>query len=224
MKDEYHVLNRVRRALGRGPGPTSTPPAPPVISPVVARLVHTTTGLPELFAQRAAELKMIVTETSSSDAAAKLLAFVRKHPIKSIAMSVSPLLQRLRLREALTDAGLTVKSWDEMTLDELYEFDCAITDVDHAVAESGTIVIKPTQNHGRGLSLVPMYHIAFVEPGQILPDMVDLFDRLVTDEHRSNVILISGPSKTADIEMNVVTGVHGPNVVNTFILKGESGD
>jgi L-lactate utilization protein LutC len=64
-----------------------------------------------------------------------------------------------------------------------------------------------------------MYHIAFVERGQFLPDMLDLFARLANDPDRSNVILISGPSKTADIEMNVVTGVHGPNVVCTFILQ-----
>jgi L-lactate dehydrogenase complex protein LldG len=101
----------------------------------------------------------------------------------------------------------------------MYEFDCGVTDVSWAVAESGTLVIKPTARQGRSMSLVPMYHIAFVEPTQFLPDMVDLFDRLADDPDRSNVILISGPSKTADIEMNVVTGVHGPNVVNAFILQ-----
>jgi len=69
------------------------------------------------------------------------------------------------------------------------------------------------------MSLVPMFHVAIVEASQILPDMVDLFDRLSRDPDRSNWILISGPSKTADIEMNVVTGVHGPNVVHTFIVS-----
>jgi L-lactate dehydrogenase complex protein LldG len=114
---------------------------------------------------------------------------------------------------------LTVKSWDELTLEELYDYDCAVTDVDSAVAESASLVIKPKQSHGRGLSLVPMYHVAFVEEKQILPDLADLFRELALDADRSNVILISGPSKTADIEMNVVTGVHGPNVVNAFLVK-----
>ena len=219
MNDEQHVLDRVRAVLGRAGGRSAPPPEPPAIADSIARLVKTTDGLAQTFAQRAAEQKMIVTETSPSEAAAKVVAFVAQHPIKSVAMAASPLLEKLKLRGALESAGLIVKSWEEMTLDELYDFDCAITDVDYAVAESGTLVIKPTRNHGRGLSLVPMYHIAFVEPKQILPDMVDLFAELALDADRGNVILISGPSKTADIEMNVVTGVHGPNVVNAFVVR-----
>ena len=65
---------------------------------------------------------------------------------------------------------------------------------------------------------MPMYHVAIVEVSQIMPDMMDLFERFARDPNRSNAILITGPSKTADIEMNVVTGVHGPNVVKAFVL------
>jgi L-lactate utilization protein LutC len=218
MIDRSNVMEKVRRSLSRAATPTQVPP-PPALPDEIVRLVHSTVGLPELFAKQAAELKMVVTPVTSEEVIDQLLKFVLANPIRKIALSVSPIIEKFRVREALVAAGMTVKSWDEMTLDELYDYDCAITDVDYAVAESGTLVIKPTKNHGRGLTLVPMYHIALIEPTQFLPDLVDLFDKLRDDPNRSNAILISGPSKTADIEMNVVTGVHGPNVVNAFILQ-----
>ena len=219
MTDDHDgVLQRVRRALGRANSPLAEPPTPPALTESIVRLVGRDANLAETFAKRAGELKMLVTPVSAVDASRRLVEFVAKHPIKTVAMSVSPLLDRLGVRTALESAGLTVKSWDEITLDGMYDFDCGVTDVDCAVAESGTIVIKPTSRHGRSMSLVPMFHVAFVEPSQIVPDMVDLFERLARDPERSNYILISGPSKTADIEMNVVTGVHGPNVVCTFLL------
>jgi L-lactate utilization protein LutC len=223
-------MQRVRRALKRsGPAAgaaaaatTITPPTPPALPDAVVRLVKSDVDLAQLFAERAADLKMLVTPVTSSSAAGELVKFIEAHPIKKVALSVSPLLERLKLREALSasPARLTVKTWDELTLDELYDYDCAVTDVDYAVAECASLVIKPKKSHGRGLSLVPMYHIAFVEQRQFLPDLVDLFNELALDADRSNVILISGPSKTADIEMNVVTGVHGPNIVNAFLLRG----
>jgi L-lactate dehydrogenase complex protein LldG len=216
---DNEVMDRVRKALGRGGANASTPPAPPELPEAVVRTVKGDVDLAELFAKRAAELKMIVTPITAASAAGELVKFLSAKSIKQVALSVSPLLERLKLRDALAAAGVTVKSWDAMTLDELYDdYDCAITDVDFAVAESASLVIKPKRTHGRGLSLVPMYHVAFVERRQLLPDLVDLFGELALDADRSNVILISGPSKTADIEMNVVTGVHGPNVVNTFLL------
>jgi L-lactate dehydrogenase complex protein LldG len=219
---DNEVMSRVRRALGRSAaaGAVTAPPTPPALPDSVVRLVGDNIDLPKLFAQRAAELKMIVTPVTANTAAEQLVKFISAYPIKKIALAVSPLLERLELREALaaSSARVTVKTWDELTLDELYDYDCAVTDVDYAVAESASLVIKPKKSHGRGLSLVPMYHVAIVEEKQILPDLVDLFRELALDADRSNVILISGPSKTADIEMNVVTGVHGPNVVNAFLL------
>jgi L-lactate dehydrogenase complex protein LldG len=217
---DNEVMHRVRRALKRSAvEAAATPPAPPALPDSVVRLINSDVDLARLFAERAAELKMIVTPVTSESAAGELVKFITAHPIRKIALSVSPLLERLKLREALSSAGLTVKTWAELTLDELYDYDCAVTDVDYAVAECASLVIKPKKTHGRGLSLVPMYHVAFVEQRQFLPDLIDLFNELALDPDRSNVILISGPSKTADIEMNVVTGVHGPNVVNAFLIK-----
>ena len=89
----------------------------------------------------------------------------------------------------------------------------------YAVAAPGTLVIVTDANNGRGLSLVPMTHIAIVEPKNLLPDLVDLFERLGSNYPGRHAVMISGPSKTADIEMNVVTGVHGPNIVKAFVIR-----
>jgi L-lactate utilization protein LutC len=212
------VIEKVRRALGRSQTPT-TPPVPPVIDEPITRLVHSDLGLPELFAKRAAEQKMHVDLVSVDELNAQLIDFLKTRNIKRIALPISPLLQKLGIVESIRAAGFEAHTWDTMTLDEMYDFDCAVTDVTYAVAECGLLAILPDPAHGRSITLTPMYHIAILEPKNFLPDLVDLFDKLAADHRGKDAVLISGPSKTADIEMNVVTGVHGPNYVQAFILQ-----
>jgi L-lactate utilization protein LutC len=216
---EPTVIDNVRRALGRV-GPMTPPPAPPMIDEPVTRLVHTDIGLAELFVKRAQDQKMAAAVTVPALAVMHVIEFLREHRCRQIVLAESDLLRKLGLPEGLRDAGFEFRFWSQITLDELYDgFDCAITDVSFAVAETATLVLRPHAGHGRGLSLVPMHHVAIVEAAQLLPDLVDLFERLATEAVEQNVIMISGPSKTADIEMNVVTGVHGPNVVQAIILQ-----
>ncbi len=60
-------------------------------------------------------------------------------------------------------------------------------------------------------------HIAIVEPSNILPDLIDLFEK-IREDHPA-ITLITGPSKTADIEGALVTGVHGPGIVQVYLLQ-----
>jgi L-lactate dehydrogenase complex protein LldG len=106
-----------------------------------------------------------------------------------------------------------------MTADEAYDYDAGVTEVDYAVAETGTVVVRHRPEHGRLLSLVPFVHVSIVQPKNFVADLIDLFEVLAKEGTGSGVTLISGPSKTADIEMNTVTGVHGPNVVKAFVLS-----
>ena len=213
------VLAKVRKSLGRTATPTDIPP-PPSIDDSTARLVGIhATELPELFARRAAEMKMAVAFARPSEIAEDVGDFLREHACQKIMVSAGGLLERLGIAALLVNQGFVVRKWTDVSLDQSYDFDAAVTDADYAVAETGTLVIRPTANHGRALTLVPMYHVAIIEPSQILPDLVDAFTKLATEKSRSNVCMISGPSKTADIEMNTVVGVHGPNIVKTFILR-----
>ena len=194
------VIDNIRKALGRR-GPLKQPPAPPVIDEHMVRLVSSDIGLPELFAERAGDMKMLVEMTRVDDLLPKLLAFLREYKCKSAMLSATPLLAKLNVLDYLTANGLSARSWQHMTADETYDIDAGITEADYAVAETGTLAIRHTPEHGRLLSLVPFVHVAIVQPKIFLPDLVDLFDRLKTDGAGSGVTLISGPSKTSDIEM-----------------------
>jgi L-lactate dehydrogenase complex protein LldG len=213
-----NVIEKVRRALGRT-APLATPPTPPPIDEHVVRLVYSAIGLPELFQKRAGEMKMLVEPVRVDDLLDRIAAFLRERKCQKVMLSDTPLLTKLRAAEHLNTNGLLARRWGEVTADEAYEYDAGVTDVDYAVAETGSLVIRHTPAHGRLLSLVPFVHVAVVEPKQILPDLIDLFEALKRDGTGSGVTMISGPSKTADIEMNTVTGVHGPNVVKAFLLS-----
>jgi L-lactate utilization protein LutC len=211
------MIDTVRRALGRL-HPLKTPPTPPAIDEHIARLVYSEIGLPELFQKRATDMKMLVELTPISELLPNLLAFLQEHKCESAMLSDTPLLKKLKVIDFLKKKKIAARWWKDMTADEAYDIDAGITEADYAVAETGTLVIRHRPEHGRLLSLVPFVHVAIVEPKIFVPDLMDLFLRLAKQGTGSGVTLISGPSKTADIEMNTVTGVHGPNVVKTFVL------
>ena len=218
MSDAAGVIENVRRALGRSE-PLAVAPVPPALDDSITRLAWPDVDLAKLFMERAGDLKMLVERVDADDLVGRITAFLREKNCRKVAFPASPLFEELGLVDALRIVGIEATRWDRMSLDQLYDgYDCGITDVTYAVAETGSLVIKTDAGHGRGLSLVPMFHVAVIDPKQILADLVDLFARLAREGAGNHVMLISGPSKTADIEMTVVTGVHGPNVVKAFVL------
>ena len=210
------VLEDVRRALGRGRAAAAAVPVPPQIDEHVVRLVQSAIGLPELFTQMARQNQMIVDAVRVDELAKRLSKSLRARECHRIAVSSGGMLEGVV--GPLKSGGFDVMRWGEISLDELYDLDAGVTDVRFAVAETGSLVIDGSRDHGRSLSLVPPVHVAVVERRCLLPDLVDLFARLAHDATRANTVIITGPSKTADIEMNLVTGVHGPGVVHVMLL------
>jgi L-lactate utilization protein LutC len=212
------VIERVRRALGHG-GTSPVPPAPPEIPDTVARLVHSNIGLAELFETRAIKQHMVAEPVGPDELIDKMADFLRERKCRRIMLSDTELLRKFEVGDQLDERGFEARYWSGITADGAYDYDAGITEVDYAVAETGSLVIRHRPEHGRLLSLVPFVHVAVLEPKKIVPDLIDLFEILAEEGIGSGVTMISGPSKTADIEMNVVTGVHGPNVVRVFVLQ-----
>jgi L-lactate dehydrogenase complex protein LldG len=111
-------------------------------------------------------------------------------------------------------------------IDEQAEAPVGITGADVAIAESGTLVLAGGAGRGRLASLLTPIHVAIVRESQIVRGLGDALarlrslygDRLLAD--RSNVTLITGPSRTADIELTLTLGVHGPREVHVVIVRG----
>lgn len=90
-----------------------------------------------------------------------------------------------------------------------------ITGVLCAIASTGTLVLAG--DVGRQASLLPMNHLALVRSSQIVPGMAEALARHAA-ELPSAWIQATGPSRTADIELTLTTGVHGPGVVDVVLI------
>lgn len=89
---------------------------------------------------------------------------------------------------------------------------------DYALADSGTIVIRHDGDNQRLLSLAPDYYIALVKTSQMLKDRFDLAG-ILEKEKTAAVTLITGVSRTADVALQVVLGMHGPRKVYIILIE-----
>jgi len=98
--------------------------------------------------------------------------------------------------------------------------DLGITSADYAIAETGTLVVLSSAEEARMISLLPPVHLAILPSGRILTGLDELFALLPHPaEKTSSMVLITGPSRTADIEMTLIRKVHGPGEVHVVIVE-----
>lgn len=95
--------------------------------------------------------------------------------------------------------------------------DIGISSADFAIAETGSIVIIPGSNKSKMVSLLPATHIVIIHPKLIINRLEELFLKLPEIQKNSSINIISGPSRTADIEQTIVIGAHGPKEVHLII-------
>ncbi len=101
-----------------------------------------------------------------------------------------------------------------------------ITAADFCVAQSATLVMKTRPGQARSVSLVPSIHLAVIEIDQLVENLSELYYRLKWDAKQKKegitncMTFISGPSKTADIEVVMVHGAHGPRELYLYVITG----
>jgi len=100
--------------------------------------------------------------------------------------------------------------------------DASITGCEYLVARTGSIVMSAAQQSGRTTSVYAPIHICIAYTNQLVYDIQDALQLLkekYADNLPSLITFASGPSRTADIEKTLVTGVHGPKEVYLFLVE-----
>ncbi len=179
------------------------------------------------FAERVKAVGGIPHMVDSGEAAwAVVREIIQGCGARTVLLERAPAVERLRLAERLPSIGVgvigTARDDPSASREDYFRADLGITGVDYAIAETGSLVLAAAPDRPRSTSLLPPVHIAVVEAGQVLGDLFDLFISARWNgvpELPSCVTVVTGPSKTGDIELRLVTGVHGPGEVHVIIVR-----
>ncbi|PWC81372.1 lactate utilization protein B/C [Azospirillum sp. TSH100] len=129
-----------------------------------------------------------------------------------------------RLVEGWNAGSTTLIPYDrplESLKPQLFDsIDAGLTTTRGAIAETGSLILWPTAEEPRTLSLVPHIHIALLRADALY----DTFLQVMREQEwaqamPTNVLLVSGPSKTADIEQTLAYGVHGPKRLIVLVVQ-----
>jgi L-lactate dehydrogenase complex protein LldG len=146
---------------------------------------------------------------------------IGKNPQPIIAWDRLPLIAE----EAFSALSWTLTRYSETPSESQERYSIAaesalgITGGDWGIALSGTIVINSHAQRGRAVSLLPPRHLTFIEKSKLRNNLSEVLDEISKlGKLPSAIELITGPSRTSDIEMDLSIGVHGPIEVYVIVI------
>ncbi len=214
-------LHRVRQAVAEGNRAGAAPPLPE--RGAVGYQGAGADPIGRLRAELTAAGGVLHVVADDAGAAAKVLELVAAKSARRALVGRGAVLDRLGLPDRLRAAGVEVAKADALPAgaerETLFAADIGVSGVDHVIAETGSLVVTARPEEPRSLTLLPPVHVAVADRSQLLPDLFDLFAALGGRAMPSNLSLITGPSKTGDIELRLVTGVHGPGEVHLILIE-----
>ena len=106
--------------------------------------------------------------------------------------------------------------------DRFTELKLGITRCEYLVARLGTVMVSSRISPGRRMNVFPEIHLVLAFTSQLVPDLRQAFQNIrkkYGQDFPSMISLITGPSRTADIEKTLVMGAHGPKELYVFLLE-----
>ena len=210
MTARDEILQRAREALGGGFEQPAAPPKARIVIPEIPREARI-----EPFFRAVSNLAgKTCLANSPAEVRAYVAALIGGGPAVA---SNTPLLRECGIADL---PGVQTGFRDLEALRQA----CAsaaigITSADYALADTGTLVMLSSAEEARMISLLPPVHIAIVPRVRILTGLDELLWMVPQPGlSTSSMVLITGPSRTADIEQILVRGVHGPGEIHILVI------
>ena len=184
-------------------------------NPVILSKTPSTISVIEFFKQN---LELVngrcIVANNDTDIADALTRIITDRKAERLAISDNPEVERLlHLTDLeIEELGIAPNAHD------IFRFDVGLTTVQAAIAETGTLVLVSIHERHRLVSLVPPVHIAIVDASKICQTLADALTFIRKEKEISPAVtFITGPSRTADIELTLTIGVHGPQELYVIV-------
>ncbi len=208
------ILEKVRGALGR----RAEAPVAPI--PASARIPPRTAGEPE------AEIALLLAEIGKLNGVTRRLAsreelrealadLVKAEAVKRATVWSTPDLVAWDVAGTLKALGVELVS-PQADKHLVAECELGVTGVDVALPETGTLLLRSSPERPRVASLLPRVHLAILTPAALRADLHHAFAEA---KNAGYAVLVSGPSRTSDIELTLTLGVHGPKALYAWVMS-----
>ena len=149
-----------------------------------------------------------------------VLDLAREREAKLLVRWDAEYLDELGADELLREAGVEVALWRD--LPELREIagraDIGLSSATWAIAETGSLVLEHGPGQGRSVTLLPPTYVAILPVDKVLRTVPEAIQRYIGNALPANVCFHTGPSRSGDIEMSLVVGMHGPGDVHVILV------
>lgn len=229
MGEREKILERIREALSvpaprpgahshshasAAPASTQTPTVRDWLPPVGDSFDERVASFARQSTELRTEFHLCVTR---QEAFARLLEISKREGFGRIASHRGELTDaacaELRLPVLLTD-----QPYDKIELEKCH---AGISECDGLVAQTGSVLVSSRSAGGRALSVLPPHHIVLARRGQLLRDLPEAFAMLrerYGGNYPSFMSVVTGPSRTGDIERILVLGAHGPKKLTVLVF------
>lgn len=172
-------------------------------------------ALEETFIEEVKKLSGEVSKLKIDDISRAIENLIRSNEISKVVLWTDTKTKSYKVEEELSKLKIDIV-YSQSNKMEIESCGLGITTCDYAISDTGTLVIMSTEKKSSLVSLLPPIHLVIVTLNDIVPNLESILNEIKANR---NVVLISGPSRTADIELISTLGVHGPKKLIIWMIN-----